>query len=107
MKIAIGPYGGGSGISTYALELCRALSTLRTGLEVTLLTWHGFNPPNGEIRTLSLPKNAFLGMSDYFGGPLIKTLGASLEVRRKVNEFDLVHFPILPTELSSGILDLS
>ena len=92
-KIAIGPYGGGSGISTYALELCRAMSTLRTGLEVTLLTWQGFNPPNGEIRTLSLPKNAFLGMSDYFGGPLIKTLGASLEVRRKVKDFDLVHFP--------------
>jgi len=92
-KIAIGPYGGGSGISTYALELCRAMSTLRTGLEVTLLTWHGFNPPSGEIRTLSLPKNVFLGMSDYFGGPLIKTLGASLEVRRKVKDFDLVHFP--------------
>src|SRR3989442_2046473 len=69
------------------------MSTLRTGLEVTLLTWQGFNPPNGEIRTLNLPKNAFLGMSDYFGGPLIKTLGASLEVRRKVQDFDLVHFP--------------
>jgi len=92
-RIAIGPYGGGSGISTYALELCRALSTLRTGLEVTLLTWHGFNPSNGEIRTLSLPKSAFLGMSDYFGGPLIKALGASLEVRGKVKDFDLVHFP--------------
>src|SRR6266571_339132 len=69
------------------------MSTLRNGLEVTLLTWQGFNPPNGELRTLSLPKNAFLGMSDYFGGPLIKTLGASLEVRRKVKDFDLVHFP--------------
>ena len=69
------------------------MSTTRTGLEVTLLTWHGFNPANGEIRTLTLPKNAFLGMSDYFGGPLIKTLGASLEVRRKVKDFDLVHFP--------------
>jgi len=32
-------------------------------------------------------------MSDYFGGPLIKALAASLEVRGKVKDFDLVHFP--------------
>jgi glycosyltransferase involved in cell wall biosynthesis len=92
-RIAIGPYGGGSGISTYALELCKALSTLRTGFEVTLLAWQGFSPPDGEFHILSLPKNAFLGMSDYFGGPLVKIMGASQVVRRKVKDFDLVHFP--------------
>ena len=51
------------------------------------------NPPDREIRTLSLRKNAFLGMPDYAGGPLVKILGASREVRRKAKEFDLVHFP--------------
>jgi len=92
-RIAIGPYGGGSGISTYTLELCKALSTFRTEFEVTLLTWQGMNPPDREIRTLSLPKNAFLGMPDYAGGPLVKILGASQEVRREAKRFDLVHFP--------------
>jgi len=93
VRIAIGPYGGGSGISTYTAELCKALLTLRSDLEVTLLTWRGIDPHIEEIRTLSLPKNAFLGMPDYAGGPLVKILGASREVRRKAKEFDLVHFP--------------
>ena len=51
------------------------------------------NPPDREIRTLSLRKNAFLGMPDYAGGPLVKILGASQEVRREAKRFDLVHFP--------------
>ena len=93
MRIAIGPYGGGSGISTYTAELCKSLLTLRSEIDITLLTWQGFQPPNEEIRTLNLPKNAFLGMPDYVGGPLFKILGASQVVRRKVKDFDLVHFP--------------
>src|SRR5439155_11321295 len=69
------------------------LLTLRSEIDITLLTWQGFQPPNEEIRTLNLPKNAFLGMPDYVGGPLFKILGASQVVRRKVKDFDLVHFP--------------
>ena len=92
-KIAIGPYGGGSGISTYILELCKALSTLRTGPEVTLLSWQGFNPQIEGIPILRLPKNAFLGMPDYVGGPFAHMFGASREVRKKTRDFDLVHFP--------------
>src|SRR5438132_7156628 len=93
VRIAIGPYGGGSGISTYTAELCKALLTLRSDLEVTLLTWRGIDPHIEEIRTLSLPKNAFLGMPDYVGGPLAKIFGASQQVRRKTKDFDVVHFP--------------
>jgi glycosyltransferase involved in cell wall biosynthesis len=51
------------------------------------------NTPVGGFRTLSLRKNSFLGMPDYAGGPLVKILGASHEVRREVKGFDLVHFP--------------
>ena len=68
------------------------MSTLGSEIDITLLTWQGFKPPI-EVRTLSLPKNAFLGMPDYVGGPLVKILGASQIVRRRVKDFDLVHFP--------------
>ena len=93
VRIAIGPYGGGSGISTYTSELYKALLTLRSDLEFTLLTWQGIGPPDPEFRHLSLPKNAFLGMSDYVGGPIAKIYGASKEVRRIAKDFDLVHLP--------------
>ncbi|OLD03483.1 MAG: hypothetical protein AUJ07_06280 [Crenarchaeota archaeon 13_1_40CM_3_53_5] len=93
MKIAIGPYGGGSGISTYTAELCKALATLRDDLDITLLTWQGINSPDTKFPTLTLPKNAFLGMSDYTGGPIAKVFGATRVVRRKTKDFDLVHFP--------------
>jgi glycosyltransferase involved in cell wall biosynthesis len=93
MKIAIGPYGGGSGISTYTAELCKALGTLRNDLDITLLTWQGIDPPNTKFPTLTLPKNAFLNMSDYTGGPIAKVFGATRVVRRKTNDFDLIHFP--------------
>jgi len=93
VRIAIGPYGGGSGISTYTAELCRALLTLKREIDITLLTWQGVQPPIEEIRTLSLPENAYLGMPDYVGGPLLKILVASQVVRRRVKDFDIVHFP--------------
>src|SRR2546425_9441689 len=93
VKIAIGPYGGGSGISTYTAELCKALATLRDDLDITLLTWQGINCPDTKFPTLTLPKNAFLGMSDYTGGPIAKVFGATRVVRRKTKDFDLVHFP--------------
>ena len=65
---------------------------MRSGPEVTLLTWQGINPPDSGLRTLSLPKNSFLGMSDYAGGPIVKSLAASLEIRRETKDFDLIHF---------------
>ena len=74
MKIAIGPYGGGSGISTYTSELCKALATVRNDLDVTLLTWQGIDYPDAKFPTMTLPKNAFLGMSDYTGGPFAKVM---------------------------------
>ena len=93
MKIAIGPYGGGSGISTYTSELCKALATVRNDLDVTLLTWQGIDYPDAKFPTMTLPKNAFLGMSDYTGGPFAKVFGATRVVRQKMKDFDLVHFP--------------
>src|SRR5438128_2420375 len=93
MKIAIGPYGGGSGISTYTSELCKALATIRNDLDITLLTWQGIDYPDAKFPTLTLPKNTFLGMSDFTGGPFAKVLGATRVVRQKMKDFDLVHFP--------------
>ncbi len=93
MKIAIGPYGGGSGISTYTAELCKALATLGNDLDITLLTWQGINSPDTKFPTLTLQKNTFLSMSDYTGGPIAKVFGATRVVRRKTKDFDLVHFP--------------
>ena len=93
MRIAIGPYGGGSGISTYTSELCKALATIRNDLDITLLTWQGIDYPDAKFPTLTLPKNAFLGMSDYTGGPFAKVFGATRVVRQKMKDFDLVHFP--------------
>ncbi len=92
MKIAIGPYGGGSGISTYTSELCKALATIRNDLDITLLTWQGIDYPDAKFPTLTLPKNTFLGMSDFTGGPFAKVLGATRVVRQKMKDFDLVHF---------------
>jgi len=69
------------------------LSKAGSDLDVTLLTWQGTDPPNIGLPTLTLPKNAFLGMSDYVGGPIAKIFGASMEVRRKTKNFDLIHFP--------------
>src|SRR5438552_3875608 len=80
MKIAIGPYGGGSGISTYTSELCKALATIRNDLDITLLTWQGIDYPDAKFPTLTLPKNTFLGMSDFTGGPFAKVLGATPQV---------------------------
>src|SRR3989454_11995468 len=93
MKIGIGPYGGGSGISTYTSELCEALATIQNDLDITLLTWQGIDYPDAKFPTLTLPKNAFLGMSDYTGGPFAKVFGATRVVRQKMKDFDLVHFP--------------
>src|SRR5947208_14336631 len=93
MKIAIAPYGGGSGISTYTSELCKALATIRHDLDITLLTWQGIDYPDAKFPTLTLPKNAFLGMSDFTGGPFAKVFGATRVVRQKMKDFDLVHFP--------------
>ena len=42
---------------------------------------------------MRLPKNAFLDMPDYVGGPCAPMFGASREVRKKTRDFDLVHFP--------------
>src|SRR5207244_7318866 len=62
-------------------------------LDVTLLTWQGIDYPDAKFPTLTLPKNAFLGMSDYTGGPFAKVFGATRVVRQKMKNFDLIHFP--------------